>query len=128
MDSRGAIMNNMEIEFVFLARKIWGTERDEDAQYKGPEDAIEKSNGIISIEENDGDLKYRTGDGGALDISYARYLEHALVRDGDIEPIVYAGGRIDFRRDLEDAQILKNRAAEYLAKLRARIAAGEITV
>ncbi|MDR2521475.1 MAG: hypothetical protein LBC72_02830 [Spirochaetaceae bacterium] len=42
-------MNNMEIEFVFLARKIWGTERDEEDEYKGHEDAIEKKGALSAL-------------------------------------------------------------------------------
>ena len=87
MGSRGAVMNNMEIEFIFLAHKIWGYERDEDAEYKGPEDAIEKQGGIISFEDDDGDLIYNTGDGSLLHISYARHLRDTLVSDGDVEPV-----------------------------------------
>jgi hypothetical protein len=122
------MMNNMEIEFVFLARKIWGIEPDYEAKYPTPEYAIEKQGGITSIEDDAGDLVYRTADGGALDISYSRYLKDALVEQGDIEPVVRTDGRIDFNRDVEDAKINRARVDEYLAKLRTRIAAGEITV
>jgi hypothetical protein len=73
-------------------------------------------------------LIYRTADGGALDISYARYLRDTLVEQGDIEPVIHADGRIDFNRDIEDDKIERARVDEYLAKLRAKIAAGEITV
>jgi hypothetical protein len=124
----GAVMNNMEIEYVFIARKIWGSEWDEDDPYKSPEDALKKHGGITSVKDDDGDIIYHTADNAELYISYARYLKHALVRDGDIEPVVRAGGRIDFSRDLEDAEIERARVNEYLTKLRAKIAAGEITV
>jgi hypothetical protein len=128
VDRGGAVMNNMEIEFVFLARKIWGTERDEDDEYKGPEDAIEKQGGIISIGDEYGDLIYRMKSGSSLSISYSRYLKDTLIRDGDIAPVVRTDGRIDFAATVEDAKIERARVDDYLAKLRVKIAAGEITI
>jgi hypothetical protein len=126
-------MNNMETEFQYLQEKIYGKDDDEDRKlpnYQTYEQFFESEGEVISVEEDGKELVYKATNGSTFWINMLPRLYDALVEDGDIEPVKRTDrhGRIDYNAFAEHAKIKKARAAEYLAKLRAKIVAGEITV